>query len=170
MRLTSTKKKKNRFKIRKKEEEENMAAFLSQRKTNTFCVHKNSRRKVKKPTLKPRFMEERVYVVSTEMIDEGKEHAKTEDPHEDVGKLEKYGDNAMITQREAQLENELSNLASQRQLLASVNYRLAVIEELERLSRNLVAYKMREHHKPIQKAVLVEVIELKKELRLHVPS
>nr|GEZ87087.1 hypothetical protein [Tanacetum cinerariifolium] len=85
-----------REKNRKKEEEENMAAFLSQRKTNTICVHKNLGRKEKKPTLKPRFMEEPVNVVSTEMIDEGKEHAKTEDPHEDVRKLEKDGDKAMM--------------------------------------------------------------------------
>ncbi|GJR94619.1 zinc finger, GRF-type containing protein [Tanacetum coccineum] len=43
------------------------------------------------------------------------------------------------TQREAQQANELSNLTRQRQLLASVNYRRAIIEELERLPRNLVA-------------------------------
>ncbi|GJT33761.1 hypothetical protein Tco_0924180 [Tanacetum coccineum] len=49
---------------------------------------------------KPRFMKEPVYVVSTEMIDEGKEHAKTEDPHEDVGKLEKDGDKAMNEENE----------------------------------------------------------------------
>ncbi|GJV19099.1 hypothetical protein Tco_1368119 [Tanacetum coccineum] len=72
------------------------------------------------------------------------------------------------TQREGQQENELSNLTRQRQLLASVNYRSAIIEELERLPRNLVAYKTREHLKRIQKAVLVEVIELKKELRLQI--
>ncbi|GJU43125.1 hypothetical protein Tco_1200391 [Tanacetum coccineum] len=75
----------------------------------------------------------------------------------------------MQTQREAQQEKELSNLTRRRQLLSSVNYRRAIIEELERLSRNLVAYKTREHLKRIQKAVLVEVIELKKELRLQVP-
>ncbi|GKC60166.1 hypothetical protein Tco_1087764 [Tanacetum coccineum] len=45
-------------------------------------------------------MKEPVYVVSTEMIDEGKEHAKTEDPHEDVGKLEKDGDKAMNEENE----------------------------------------------------------------------
>ncbi|GJU84372.1 zinc finger, GRF-type containing protein [Tanacetum coccineum] len=45
----------------------------------------------------------------------------------------------------------------------------AIIEELERLPRNLVACKTREHLKRIQKAVFVEVIELKKELRLQVP-
>ncbi|GJR17023.1 hypothetical protein Tco_0965550 [Tanacetum coccineum] len=75
----------------------------------------------------------------------------------------------VTTQREAQQANELSNLTRQRQLLASVNYRRAIIEELERLPGNLVAYKTREHLKRIQKAVLVEVIELKKELRLQVP-
>ncbi|GJT07041.1 zinc finger, GRF-type containing protein [Tanacetum coccineum] len=75
----------------------------------------------------------------------------------------------MQTQREAQQANELSNLMRQRQLLASVNYRRAIIEELERLPRNLVTYKTREHLKRIQKAVLVEVIELKKELRLQIP-
>ncbi|GJX34062.1 zinc finger, GRF-type containing protein [Tanacetum coccineum] len=44
------------------------------------------------------------------------------------------------TQRETQQANELSNLTRQRQLLASVNYRRAIIEELECLSGNLVAY------------------------------
>ncbi|GKA78762.1 hypothetical protein Tco_0785299 [Tanacetum coccineum] len=72
-----------------------------------------------------------------------------------------------LTQRKAQQENELSNLTRQRQLLASVNYRRAIIEELERLPRNLVAYKTMEHLKRIQKVVFVEVIELKKELRLQ---
>ncbi|GKG32161.1 hypothetical protein Tco_0427111, partial [Tanacetum coccineum] len=33
------------------------------------------------------------------------------------------------TQREAQQANELSNLTRQRQLLASVNYRRAIIED-----------------------------------------
>ncbi|GJU74246.1 hypothetical protein Tco_1265651 [Tanacetum coccineum] len=75
----------------------------------------------------------------------------------------------MQTQREAQQANELSNLTRQRQLLASVNYRRAIIEELDCLPRNLVVYKKREHLKHFQKAVLVEVIELKKELRLQVP-
>ncbi|GJR63578.1 zinc finger, GRF-type containing protein [Tanacetum coccineum] len=74
-----------------------------------------------------------------------------------------------MTQREAQQANELSNLMRQRQLVASVNYRHAIIEELERLPGNLVAYKTREHLKRIQNAVLVEVIELKNELRLQVP-
>ncbi|GJW55704.1 hypothetical protein Tco_0099789 [Tanacetum coccineum] len=73
------------------------------------------------------------------------------------------------TQMEAQQANELSNLTRQRQLLASVNYRRAIIQELERLPGNLVACKTREHLKCIQKAVFVEVIELKKELRLQVP-
>ncbi|GJU54357.1 hypothetical protein Tco_1228071, partial [Tanacetum coccineum] len=71
--------------------------------------------------------------------------------------------------REALQANELSNLMRQRQLLASVNYRRVIIEELERLPGNLVAYKTREHLKRIQKVVLVEVIEPKKELRLQVP-
>nr|GEV15174.1 zinc finger, GRF-type [Tanacetum cinerariifolium] len=71
-----------------------------------------------------------------------------------------------ITQRKAQQANELSNLTRQWQLLASVNYRSAIIEELERLLGNLVAYKTTEHLKRIQKAVFVEVIDLKKELRL----
>ncbi|GJY24582.1 hypothetical protein Tco_0398240, partial [Tanacetum coccineum] len=73
-----------------------------------------------------------------------------------------------MTQRKAKQANKLSNLTGQRQLLASVNYRRAIIEELERLPRNLVACKTREHLKLIQKVVFVEVIELKKELRLHV--
>ncbi|GJR82703.1 hypothetical protein Tco_0153488 [Tanacetum coccineum] len=75
----------------------------------------------------------------------------------------------MQTQREAQQANKLSNLTRQRQLVASVNYRHAIIEELEHLPRNLVAYKTREHLKRIQNAVLVEVIELTKELGLQVP-
>ncbi|GJU93372.1 hypothetical protein Tco_1318128 [Tanacetum coccineum] len=50
-----------------------------------------------------------------------------------------------LTQREAQQANELSNLTRQRQLLASTR------EDLER----------------IQKAVLIKVIELKRELRLQ---
>ncbi|GJZ90164.1 zinc finger, GRF-type containing protein [Tanacetum coccineum] len=73
------------------------------------------------------------------------------------------------TQREAQQANKLSNLMRQRQLLASVNYKRAIIQELESLPENLVACKTREHLKCIQKAVFVEVIELKKELRLQVP-
>nr|GEY86463.1 zinc finger, GRF-type [Tanacetum cinerariifolium] len=72
------------------------------------------------------------------------------------------------TQREAQQANKLFNLR-QRQLLASVYYRFAIIEELERLLGNLVACKTTEHLKRIQKAVFVEVIDLKKELRLQVP-
>ncbi|GJX81898.1 zinc finger, GRF-type containing protein [Tanacetum coccineum] len=74
----------------------------------------------------------------------------------------------MQTQREAQQANELSNLTRQRQLLANVNYRRAIIQELERLPGNLVACKTREHLKCIQKAVFVEVIELKKQLCLQV--
>ncbi|GJW15167.1 zinc finger, GRF-type containing protein [Tanacetum coccineum] len=73
-----------------------------------------------------------------------------------------------VTQREAQQANELSNLTRQRQLLASVNYRRVIIQELERFSGNLVASKTREHLKCIHKAIFVEVIELKKELRLQV--
>nr|GFA83523.1 zinc finger, GRF-type [Tanacetum cinerariifolium] len=74
-----------------------------------------------------------------------------------------------LTQRKAQQANKLSNLMRQRQLLASVNYRRAIIEELERLPENLVAYKTRDHLKRIQKAILVEVLELKKELHLRFP-
>ncbi|GJS13528.1 hypothetical protein Tco_0408000 [Tanacetum coccineum] len=73
----------------------------------------------------------------------------------------------MQTQREAQQANELSNLTRQRQLLASVNYRHAIIEELEHLPGNLVANKTWEDLKRIRKAVLIKVIELKKELRLQ---
>nr|GFA02215.1 zinc finger, GRF-type [Tanacetum cinerariifolium] len=71
--------------------------------------------------------------------------------------------------KEAQQANEHSNLTRQRQLLASVNYRRAIIEELARLPGNLVASKTTEHLKRIQKAVFVEVIDLKKELPLQVP-
>ncbi|GJZ63053.1 zinc finger, GRF-type containing protein [Tanacetum coccineum] len=84
-------------------------------------------------------------------------------------KLLKFLIISWVTQREAQQANELSNLTRQRQLLASVNYRHAIIEELLHLPRNLVAYKTTEHLKRIQKAVFVEVIDLKKELRLQVP-
>ncbi|GJZ00251.1 hypothetical protein Tco_0517680 [Tanacetum coccineum] len=45
-----------------------------------------------KQTLKPWFEMN----PTTVMVDEGKEHAKTEDPHEDVGKLEKDGDKAVV--------------------------------------------------------------------------
>ncbi|GJV08867.1 zinc finger, GRF-type containing protein [Tanacetum coccineum] len=71
------------------------------------------------------------------------------------------------TQKEAQQANKLSNLTRHRHLLASVNYRHAIIEELERLPENLMAYKTREHLKRIQKGVLVEVIKLKKDLCLQ---
>nr|GEY77423.1 hypothetical protein [Tanacetum cinerariifolium] len=73
----------------------------------------------------------------------------------------------MQMQREAWQENELSNLTRQRQLLESVNYRRAIIEELEHLSGNLVACKTTKQLRRIQKAVFVEVIDLKKELRLQ---
>nr|GEW44578.1 hypothetical protein [Tanacetum cinerariifolium] len=76
---------------------------------------------------------------------------------------------SQVMQRKAQQENELSILTRQRQLLVSVNYRRAIIQELERFPRDLVVYKTREHLKRIQKAIFVKVIELKKELRLHVP-
>nr|GEX93688.1 hypothetical protein [Tanacetum cinerariifolium] len=76
----------------------------------------------------------------------------------------------MQTQKEAQQAIKLSNLTRQRQLPASVNYRREIIEELERLLGNLVACKTMEHFKHIQKAVFVEVIDLKKELRLQIPS
>ncbi|GKB03846.1 hypothetical protein Tco_0831989, partial [Tanacetum coccineum] len=45
----------------------------------------------------------------------------------------------------------------------------AIIKELERLPGNLVAYKTGEDLKRIQKVVMIKVIELKKELHLHVP-
>ncbi|GJW99366.1 hypothetical protein Tco_0183280 [Tanacetum coccineum] len=73
-----------------------------------------------------------------------------------------------VTQREAQQANKLSNLTRQRQLLTSVNNRRAIIEELECLLGNFVAYKTTEHLKRIQKAIFVEVIDLKKEFRLQV--
>ncbi|GJX70345.1 zinc finger, GRF-type containing protein [Tanacetum coccineum] len=65
--------------------------------------------------------------------------------------------------------NELEEILAMRRLLASVNYRHAIIEELEHLLGNLVAYKTREDLKRIQKAVMIKVIELKKELHLQVP-
>ncbi|GKB92836.1 hypothetical protein Tco_0965108, partial [Tanacetum coccineum] len=71
-------------------------------------------------------------------------------------------------QRKAQQANELSNLTRQRQLLASVNNRHAIIEELELLPGNSVACKTTEYLKRIQKVVFIEVIVLKKELRLQV--
>ncbi|GKC84790.1 hypothetical protein Tco_1140507 [Tanacetum coccineum] len=63
------------------------------------------------------------------------------------------------------LRNELEEILAM--LLASVNYRHAIIEELECSPGNLVAYKMREDIKRIQKAIMIKVIELKKELRLQ---
>nr|GEY77418.1 hypothetical protein [Tanacetum cinerariifolium] len=58
--------------------------------------------------------------------------------------------------KEAQQVNELSYLTRQRQLLASVNYRRAIIEELKCFLGNLVSCKTTDHLKRIQKAVLVE--------------
>ncbi|GJR20588.1 hypothetical protein Tco_0969115 [Tanacetum coccineum] len=55
-------------------------------------------------------MEEPVYVVSTKMIDEGKVHAKTEDPHKEVGKLEKDGDKAMNEENERRLRMQVKIL------------------------------------------------------------
>nr|GEV25560.1 hypothetical protein [Tanacetum cinerariifolium] len=75
----------------------------------------------------------------------------------------------MQMQRKAQQANKLSNLTRQRQLLSSVNYRRAIIEELERLLGNLVDCKTTEHLKRIQKVVFVEVSDQKKESRLQVP-
>nr|GEV57102.1 reverse transcriptase domain-containing protein [Tanacetum cinerariifolium] len=66
----------------------------------------------------------------------------------------------MQKQREAQLANELSNLMIQ--LLESVNERRPFIEELEHLLGNLVAYKMREELKHLQKDGLIKVMELRK--------
>nr|GEU93725.1 hypothetical protein [Tanacetum cinerariifolium] len=77
---------------KEKKKKKTWLRFLLQRKTNTVCVHKKSRRKERKPTLKPRF----VMNPTTMMVDKGKVHAKTKDPHEDVGKLEKDGDKAMM--------------------------------------------------------------------------
>ncbi|GJT28613.1 hypothetical protein Tco_0908888 [Tanacetum coccineum] len=54
-------------------------------------------------------MEEPVYVVSTKMIDEGKVHAKTEDPHEDVGKLEKDGDKTMNEENERKTVKKIAH-------------------------------------------------------------
>ncbi|GKB36644.1 zinc finger, GRF-type containing protein, partial [Tanacetum coccineum] len=65
---------------------------------------------------------------------------------------------AMVEQKRRKLEVAF---------LLDVLSRRAIIEELKRLPRNLVAYKTREHLKRIQKAVLVEMIELKKGLRLQ---
>ncbi|GKE21980.1 hypothetical protein Tco_1433492 [Tanacetum coccineum] len=59
----------------------------------------------------------------------------------------------MQTQREAQLANELSNLMML--LLESVNERRAFIDELERLPKNLVAYKTRAELKSLQKDDLI---------------
>ncbi|GJS03392.1 hypothetical protein Tco_0319900, partial [Tanacetum coccineum] len=66
----------------------------------------------------------------------------------------------MQMQREAQLVNELSNLMMQ--LLQSVNERRSFIEELECLTGNLVAYKMREELRCLQKDDLIKVMELRK--------
>ncbi|GKB10718.1 hypothetical protein Tco_0844641 [Tanacetum coccineum] len=66
----------------------------------------------------------------------------------------------MQKQREARLANELSNLMMQ--LVESVNERRAFIEELERLPRNLVAYKTREELNRLQKDDLIKAIKMRK--------
>ncbi|GJT67921.1 hypothetical protein Tco_1419718 [Tanacetum coccineum] len=62
--------------------------------------------------------------------------------------------------------NELEEILA---MIEEKRRKCTVIEELERLPGNLVACKTTEHLKRIQKAVFVEVIDLKKELRLQVP-
>ncbi|GJR17298.1 DETOXIFICATION 45, chloroplastic-like protein [Tanacetum coccineum] len=54
-------------------------------------------------------MEEPVYVVSTKMIDEGKVHAKTEDPYEDVRKLDKDGDKTMNEENERKIVKKIAH-------------------------------------------------------------
>ncbi|GJY12927.1 zinc finger, GRF-type containing protein [Tanacetum coccineum] len=62
--------------------------------------------------------------------------------------------------------NDLEEIVAMMQLLASVNNRRAIIEELERLLGNFVVCMTTEHLKRIQKAIFVEAIDLKKELHL----
>ncbi|GJX86196.1 hypothetical protein Tco_0336970 [Tanacetum coccineum] len=84
-------------------------------------------------------------------------------------KLTKFLIISWVAQREARLANELSYLSMQ--LVESVNERRAFIKELERLLRNLVAYKTREELKRLQKDDLIKVMEMRKvvlELRLQV--
>ncbi|GJZ55974.1 hypothetical protein Tco_0611167 [Tanacetum coccineum] len=65
-----------------------------------------------------------------------------------------------MTQREAQLANELSNLTMQ--LVQSIDERRSFIQEFERLSRNLEAYKIREELKGLQKDDLIKAMEMRK--------
>ncbi|GJR62786.1 hypothetical protein Tco_1504948 [Tanacetum coccineum] len=64
------------------------------------------------------------------------------------------------TRRESKLANDLSELMTK--LLASVKERKPFVEELEGLRENLVAYKMREKLKNLQKDDLEKVMELTK--------
>nr|GEZ85798.1 hypothetical protein [Tanacetum cinerariifolium] len=73
-----------------------VAVFVTKERRTQFVFIRNQKEKRRKPTLKPRF----VMNPTTMMVDKGKVHAKIEDPHEDVGKLEKDGDKAMNEENE----------------------------------------------------------------------
>ncbi|GJY67730.1 hypothetical protein Tco_0470712, partial [Tanacetum coccineum] len=73
------------------------------------------------------------------------------------------------TQKEAQLANEHSNLTMQ--LVQSIDERRSFIQELERLSGNLEAYKTREELKGLQKDDLIEAMKMRNvvlQLRLQI--
>nr|GEZ73751.1 hypothetical protein [Tanacetum cinerariifolium] len=67
--------------------------FVAKGRKNTLVFIKN---REEKQVIKPRFMMN----PTTIMVDEGRIYAKTEDPHEAIGKLD--GDKAMISQDDGQ--------------------------------------------------------------------
>ncbi|GJW57913.1 probable protein ABIL5 isoform X2 [Tanacetum coccineum] len=89
-----------------------------------------------KQTLKPWFEMN----PTTEMVDEGKEHAKTEDPHEDVGKLEKDGDKAVVMIGLKDLCAQLHHAADsyQSSFLSSNQKQLVIKDTKEYVCRALV--------------------------------
>ncbi|GJS30917.1 hypothetical protein Tco_0979823 [Tanacetum coccineum] len=66
----------------------------------------------------------------------------------------------MHTQREARLATELSNLT--RQFVEIIDKRISFIQELERLQKNLLAYKTREELKGLQKDDLIKAMKMRK--------
>nr|GEY27871.1 hypothetical protein [Tanacetum cinerariifolium] len=67
--------------------------FVAKGRKNTLVFIRN---REEKQAIKPRFLMN----PTTIMVDEGRIYAKTEDPHEDIGKLD--GDKAMISQNDDQ--------------------------------------------------------------------
>nr|GEZ32423.1 hypothetical protein [Tanacetum cinerariifolium] len=81
------------------------AVFVTKERRTQFVFIRNQKEKKRKPTLKPRF----VMNLTTMMVDEGKVHAKTEDPYEDVGKLEKDEDKAMNEENEIKIVKKIAH-------------------------------------------------------------